>query len=148
MPIQKSRIIAAMILFSAFHLASAWAETKTIDGLAVRMGIVPAEQASQAPGELQTHHRIPKSKSAQHLVVSLANAGNGERFEDAKVSVEVKNPLGQIQKKTLLHVAPAGPSNYGEYFRFDASGQYLITVFVLKPGQGEPFEAIFSENVP
>jgi hypothetical protein len=62
--------------------------------------------------------------------------------------VEVRDPLGRTQKKTLLHVAPAGPSNYGEYFRFDASGQYLITVFVLKPGQGEPFEAIFSENVP
>lgn len=142
------RLAAGLLLLASLHSLNANAETETVDGLTVRIGLVSAEHAGKSPGELKTHLKIPKSKSMQHLVVSLSYAANGERIEDAKVSVVVKNPLGQVQKKSLLHAAPAGPSDYSEFFKFDMSGEYVITVFVLRKDQSEPLEAVFTESLP
>ncbi|HQT26454.1 MAG TPA: hypothetical protein PLK99_07645 [Burkholderiales bacterium] len=144
----KRMLAAGIILLAALYSMNASAQTETIDGMVVRLGLVSAEHAREAPGELQTHLRIPKSKSMQHLMVSLSYAGSGERITDAKVSIEVENPLGQIQKKDLLNAAPAGPVDYSEFFRFDMSGKYFITVFVLRKGQTEPTEAVFTEEIP
>jgi hypothetical protein len=136
------RIVTGALLLAAFHSINAKAESETVDGLTVQVGMAGSPKNPRAP------LNIAKSPSLQPVLVTLSNADNGELIKDAWISMEVRGPLGRKQKKTLLHAAPAGPSNYGESFRFDASGQYLITVFVLKPGQGEPFEAIFTENVP
>lgn len=144
-----TRILAGgIILLAALSSLEAKAQVETIDGLVVRLGLVSAEHARKAPGELATHLHIPKSKAMQHLVVSLSYVGTGERITDAKVSVQVENPLGQIQKKDLLNATPAGPVDYSEFFRFDMSGQYTITVYVLRKGQAEPTEAVFTEEIP
>lgn len=136
------RIVAGAFLLAALHSINAKAESETVDGLTVQIGM------ANSPGKPRAPLNITKSSSLQPVLVTLANADNGELIKDASISMEVRDPLGRTQKKTLLHAAPAVSPDFRESFRFDASGQYLITVFVLKPGQGEPFEAIFSENVP
>ncbi len=142
------RILArSIILLAALYSVSTWAQTETVGGMVVRLGVVSAEHAREAPGELQSHLRIPKSKSMQHLMVSLFKAEGGERITDAKVSIAVENPLGQIQQKELLNAAPAGPVDYSEFFRFDMSGKYVITVSVTRKGEPKPVEAVFTEEI-
>lgn len=135
----------AFVLIAALISLNAKAETETVDGLVVRIGLDSAGHAGKSPG---ASLRIPKSQSMQRLVVSLSYAGNHERITDARVDVEVKNPPGQVQKKALLHAVATAPADYSDFFRFDQSGAYLITVFVLRKGENEPTEAVFAENVP
>ena len=135
----QTRIAAAAFLLAAFHPVHAHAESETVDGLTVRIDMVGKESNARAP------LAISKSASLQPLQVSLSNADNGKPILDAVISLAVRNPRGQHQKKALTR-SPDG--QYSGAFMFDASGQYLVTVYVLKSGQGEPFEAIFSERVP
>jgi hypothetical protein len=138
----------AFVLIAALVSLNAKAETETVDGLVVRIGLDTAGHAGKSPEAHVAPLRIPKSQSMQRLVVSLSYAGNHERITDARVDVEVKNPPGQVQKKALLHAVATAPADYSDFFRFDQSGQYLITVFVLRKGETDPTEAVFAENVP
>ena len=141
------KLMGGLAFLSALYSLPAPAQVQNVDGMTIRIGLVSAEQARQSVGEIQTHGSIPRSKTMKHLVVSLSDANTGERIENAQVTVEVKNPLGQVQKKNMLHAAPAGPSDYSEFFRFDMSGKYEITVHVKRKGTEEPVKASFTEDV-
>ena len=133
------------ILFALVCLAtSAHAEhQKTVSGIIVNIGVVPAEQALGFGGESATHGKGQPS-GAQHLVVTLSDAKSGSHVADAQVTVEIKNPRGNVEKKTLLPASTAGMPDYSETFRFGYSGKYTIRVVVALKGHKKPLNANFT----
>jgi hypothetical protein len=62
--------------------------------------------------------------------VSLSDAKTGAQVADANVSVEIKDPKGNVQKKSLKNGSTAGVADYSEIFAFGWSGKYRIRVTV------------------
>ena len=135
------------ILFALVCMATpAYAEhQKTVSGIIVNIGVVPAEQALGFPGEAATHDKRPPS-GAQHLVVSLSDAKPGIHIADAQVTVEIKDPNGNVEKKTLLPASTTGIPDYSEIFRFGYSGKYTIRVVVALEGSKKPLNANFTRT--
>jgi hypothetical protein len=141
---QGLRIIAAIALGSALALGSAAAQqTKTVDGIVVNLGIVPAEVALRADGHRDAHPTNPPPGS-QHLLVTLDEAKTHQRIGDAEVTIEVTDPRGHVVKKPLLHTQAAGLPDYSELFEFGWSGNYSIHVLITQRADGKPLEARFT----
>ena len=137
------------ILAALFALALAWthatAQQKTVDGVVINLGIVPAEVALQANGHRDMHPPHPPPGS-QHLLVTLDEAAGGKRIGDADVVVEVTDPHGGVEKKALLHTQADGFPDYSELFRFGWAGKYSIRVVVTLKGGAKPIETRYTIN--
>ena len=135
--------------FAALVLAasSAWAQEKTVGGLVIDLGLMPAAKAMQADGHREAHeHAFTNSSAAEHLLVVLADAKSGQRIGDARVVVEVRDPKGKVERKVLLRTQAAGLPDYSEIFQFGWTGKYTIRVSVTpKPG-AKPIESSFTVN--
>ena len=115
---------------------------KTVGGIIVNLGVVPAERALGFSGEAATHDNGQQSGS-QHLVVSLSDAKRGIHVGDAQVTVEIKDPEGNVEKKKLLPANSTGMPDYSGMFRFGYSGKYAIRVVVTLKGSTKPLKANF-----
>ena len=130
-------VVAAL---ASVHAAAQYA--KTIDGLVVNLGIVPAEVALRADGHRDAHPLNPPSGS-QHLLVTLDEEKTHQRLYDSEVVVEVTDPRGGVEKKPLLHTQGGGLPDYSELFRFSWPGTYSIRVVIARPG-AKPLELRFT----
>ncbi len=119
-------------------------QSKTVAGLVVNLGIVPAEVALQAEGHREAHPLHPPSGS-QHLLITLDEEKTGKRIGDAEVVIEITDPHGGVEKKPLLHTQAGGLPDYSELFRFGWSGEYTIRVVITRPG-AKPVEVHFTVN--
>jgi hypothetical protein len=113
---------------------------KTVSGITINIGVVPVARATEFTAAAGAA-KYPSG--AQHLVVSLTDAKTGSRLGDARVVVEIKDPHGKIEKKSLNPAVTAGVSDYGEAFRFDWSGKYVIRVSVTPKGGQRPVTTSF-----
>lgn len=129
-------------------MALAWTpaaaqQSKTVGGLVVNFGIMPAELALRADGHRDAHPLHPPPGS-QHLLITLDEQKSGKRIGDAEVVIEVTDPHGRVEKKPLLHTQAAGFPDFSELFVFSWSGEYSIHV-IITPQQGaKPIEARFT----
>jgi hypothetical protein len=138
--------IAAIALGSALGLGSAAAQqTKTVDGIVVNFGMVPAEVALRAEGHRDAHPTNPPPGS-QHLLVTLDDAKTHQRIGDAEVTIEVTDPHGRVVRKPLLHTQGGGLPDYSELFEFGWSGNYSIRVLITPRRDAKPLEARFTVN--
>lgn len=145
MNLKNACLGVSAILFALVYMAtSAHAEhQKTVSGIVVNIGVVPAQQARGFPGEAAAHGNR-QSSGTQHLVVSLSDAKTGAHVADAQVSVQIKDPKGNVEKKTLLRGNTGGMADYSETFRFGYSGKYAIRVVVALKGRKKPLNANFT----
>jgi hypothetical protein len=126
-------IVALFSLSICFMPAAAGAQQKTIDGIIVNLGIVPATQAGAFANEPDTHReRLPSG--AQHLLISLMDAKTGTHISGAEVSVEIKDPRGKAVKKTLTEAVTAGVPDYSGLVTFPWAGKYEIKVSIKPKG--------------
>jgi hypothetical protein len=143
--IQRFCIIAASLVAS---MVLTWTpavaqQVRTVAGLVVNMGIVPAEIALRADGHSDMHPQHPPGGS-QHVLVTLDDEKNHNRIGDAEVLVEVTDPRGRVERKPLLHTQAGGFPDYSELFVFGWSGDYTIrTLITLRPGT-TPIETRFT----
>ena len=120
-------------------------QSKTVGGLAINLGLMPAEQAMRADGHRDAHPE-KNPPGTQHILITLDDAKTGKRIGNAEVVVEVTDPKGHADKKPLLHTQSAGRPDYSEMFQFSWSGKYSIHVSITpKPG-AKPIEARFTVN--
>jgi hypothetical protein len=138
-----------LLAFLVLTLAAipGWTQEKTVGGLVINLGLMPAAKAMQVGGHREAHeHAFTNSTGAEHLLVVVVNAKTGERRGDARVVVEVRDPKGKIERKVLLRTQAAGLPDYSEIFQFGWSGKYTVRVSVTpKPG-AKPVEARFTVN--
>ena len=130
-------------LFTLLFAASAFAQqAKTVDGVAIQLGIMSAEKAVHAEGHRDAHPaQFPHG--TQHIVIVLADAQSGTHIADADVMVEVVDPKGGVEKKTLLHTSAAGMPDYSELFLFNWSGTYSLRLTATR-ANAKPLKATFT----
>ena len=104
-----------------------------MNGLIVNIGVVPAEQALGFPAESESH-ATKQPSGAKHLIVSLSDATTGQHIEDARVSAEIRDPKGTVQRKQLIRTKTAGRTDYSEVFVLGWSGAYRIRIRVERAG--------------
>lgn len=127
------RCVIGVLAALLFAIPPAWAQhQKIVGGMVVNVGVVPASQVVGLAGEAETHGTRHPSGS-QHILVSLSDAKTGAQVADANVSVEIKDPKGNVQKKSLKNGSTAGTADYSEIFGFGWSGKYRIRV-TIQPG--------------
>ncbi|NNM81888.1 MAG: hypothetical protein HKL98_04685 [Burkholderiales bacterium] len=139
------RILATGLCLAALlSPLQAMADAKTVDGVVVKIGVVSAAQDGNLPENFTAP--LHKEKAIQRLLVNLSRAENQQRIDNAIVRAEVKNPGGTMEKKILHRIRNS--TDYSELFRFDRSGNYLITISIQTKNRKEPLEAVFTENIP
>jgi hypothetical protein len=133
-------ILLAIVLAST---AAAGQQVKSVAGVVVNFGVMPAEVALRADGHRDMHPPNPPSGS-QHLLVMLADEKTQARIGDAAVSIEVTDPRGRVETKPMLHTQAGGVPDYSELFTFGWSGEYKIRVIITLNSGAKPIETRFT----
>lgn len=127
------------------------AETvRTVGGLAIYLGVVPAEILQGHPREhpeKKMHRRVPSDARRQrHVVIAIFDAATGARVENAVVSAKVGEPgLAKVEKR-LEPMPIAGAASYGNFFSMP-DGTYEIDVRVMQPSTGKVVDTRFTYAV-
>lgn len=137
------RTFAAAALLGLITGVAFGQQARTLDGVAINFGLMPALQAVHAEGHREAHPAIFPSGS-QHVLVTLAYAKTGRRIGDAQVLVEIVDPKGSVEKKALLHTTAAGMPDYSELFVFGWSGTYTVHITATHPSTPKPVETTFT----
>jgi hypothetical protein len=112
---------------------------KTVEGVSVYMGIVPARillDHSDEHLEREMHGGAARSTGQYHVMVALFDARTGDRITDAVVTARISGPGTMQPEKTLDPMAIANAMTYGNYFAMDAPGSYAIAIRIYRPGSG------------
>jgi hypothetical protein len=133
-------LIGALLvgLFVAVNpaVAAEGGETKTVGGLTVYLGVVPAELV-KGPGPHSTerpmHGGAPRGSHEHHIVVAVFDSATNARIEDATVTAKVSGLGLSGPQKTLEPMKIADTITYGAYFNLTAD-LYTIRVTVQRPG--------------
>src|ERR1700675_3562232 len=99
-----------LLAFLALALGAVpgWTQEKTVGGLVINLGLMPAQKAMQVGGHREAHkHEFTSPSASQQLLVVLADKKTGTRIANAQVVVEVTDPKGRAEKKTLMSTQAA-----------------------------------------
>lgn len=141
-----SGVITAGLLGLASTATPAGAQgARTVDGMIVNLGLMPAEVALTVAGHRDAHPAHPPQGS-EHLLITLDDQRTGRRIGNAEVAVEVTDSHGHVQKKALLHTQAAGLADYSELFTFGASGKYSVRVIITPAPNAQAVETRFDVN--
>jgi hypothetical protein len=137
-------MVAVALLAMALGCAPVAAQqSRSVAGLVINLGIMPAEVALQADGHRDMHPARPPSGS-QHLLITVDEEKSGQRIGDAQVVIEVTDPHGHVEKKPLLHTQAGGIPDYSELFRFGWEGEYSVHVIITPRSSARPIDALFT----
>jgi hypothetical protein len=137
----RASLVAVALLTMTLTCAPVSAQqSRSVSGIVINLGIVPAEVALQADGHRDMHPAHPPSGS-QHLLITLDEEKTGQRIGDAEVEIEVTDPHGHVEKKPLLHTQAGGFPDYSELFRFGWEGEYAIRVIITRRPGAKPIDA-------
>ena len=144
MPSLRSLVMGVALVGAALVWTPAAAQyTQTVGGFVVNLGIVPAAVALRAEGHSEAHPLHPPPGS-QHLLVTLDEEKTGKRVDQPEVVIEVTDPRGKVEKKSLLHTHSGGFPDYSELFVFGWPGKYSIRVIITSRPAAKPVEARFT----
>ncbi|MBB4372694.1 hypothetical protein GGD63_005504 [Bradyrhizobium sp. cir1] len=142
---------AVVALFAAFVLAvsamgrgntaavAAESElSKTVGGVTVYLGVVPAEMVKGLPAGSSTerpmHSGIPKGRHEYHLLAAVFDATGGKRLSDAIVTAQVSG-LGLSGSKVKLEpMQISGTTTYGGFVDLPGFDLYTVKLTVERSG--------------
>jgi hypothetical protein len=136
-------LAVAALAASLAALPAAAQQVKVVSGLVVNMGITSALDAEHVDAQHGVH-KGGHGSGMEHVIVSLARDKDGTRVADADVTIEVRSPKGEVQKKPAAAMVTAGFPDYSEVFDFGRSGTYLVRVMVSRKPATKPVEAVFT----
>lgn len=123
---------------------------KTVDGMEIYLGLLPAEVMRAAPAgsaERTMHGGVPSGSGYFHVNVSVFDAASKSPVGGAKVSLRVEQLDGSGATKALEPVALNNVPGYGNYVRLRRNTQYVLIVRVQKPDTPRAAEARFEHKV-
>jgi len=130
--------VAMLVAVSAYAQ-----QAKTVDGLLINFGLLSAEQAIHAQGHRDAHpEKFPSG--SQHILITLTDEKTAKRIGDADVVLEVIDPKGKAERKSLLRTSAAGMPDYSELFVFGGSGNYVVRVSVFRRKDARPVKTSFT----
>jgi hypothetical protein len=136
-------VLALLVICAALLPVSHAAQQKTIEDVIVNLGIVSAGQARGFPGEAERHPGA-RASGGQHLLISLRHAKTLEPISGAEVTVEIRDPRGNTQRKTLTEATTAGVPDYSGLVTFAWAGTYKIKVTIKRRGSKRPLVTTLS----
>ena len=140
---RASRMAVALLTIALACAPVAAQQRRSVAGIVINLGIVPAEVALQATGHRDMHPANPPAGS-QHLLITIDEEQTGKRIGDAQVVIEVTDPRGHVEKKPLLHTQAGGMPDYSELFRFGWEGEYSIRVIIAPRPGAKPVDTRFT----
>jgi hypothetical protein len=112
-------------------------EFKTVDGLAVYLGVVPAEIVKGHPRghpEQTMHGGAPIGSHQYHVLAAFFDSASGARISDAAVTAQVSG-LGLSGSRYRLEAMEiADTVTYGGYFNLPGRDLYTVRLTVERPG--------------
>ena len=120
---------------------------RSVDGLAVYLGVVPAEIVKGHPKahpERTMHDETPRDEHAFHVVVAVFDGATGARLEDLAVRATLLPPARPPLTEPLERMTVAGAVTYGNFVRLAGYGTYRIRVAIERPGGEKPVVAEFA----
>jgi hypothetical protein len=137
--------VAVSFLLPGVVFAQSEPLTRTVDGITVHLGVIPAQIVQGHPKEHaeSSMHESERKAGQTHIVVAVFDAKTNQRIVNAKVSARV----GQIglapEYKDLERMQIAGTISYGNFFRMRANTRHTIRISVTPGGSGHTVEATF-----
>jgi hypothetical protein len=125
------------LLFFALPAAAATEYEKHADGLAVYLGVLPA-QLLRGPSEshLTTMHGgMPSSSGTHHVLVGVYDERSGKQLDRATVEATVV-PFGLGgTRRTLEPMNIGATTTYGNFFPMSVPGPYTIRISIRQQDQ-------------
>ncbi|MEW5755866.1 MAG: hypothetical protein AB1810_06135 [Pseudomonadota bacterium] len=142
-----SGILAVVLsLQGATAAAMDTSQSKVVHGMAVYLGIFPAEIILGHPKEhpeSEMHGGVPGGKHKYHVVIALFDNATGKRVTDAEVKANVAEIGLAGQEKKLEPMKIADTVTYGNYFEMIGSNPYKIKLQIRRKGEKTAREAEF-----
>jgi hypothetical protein len=135
-----------VILFSNVY-ASHPQQYKLVNGIAIYLTIMPAEMLRGHSKEHPESDMHPKARvegaNQHHIVVSLFDAKNGDRLQNAIIKAKVSgiNFEGPVRKLELMVMG--GIRSYGNFFNMPFAGTYQVDLDIQTEGKNEVIKVIF-----
>ncbi len=84
-------LFCSLVVFPTAASAAHLGQTKTVDGVAIYLGIVPTAVMRQNPDIYPAHEpsKIPSGKHVHHVMLALFDDPGGERITEAIVTARV-----------------------------------------------------------
>ncbi len=142
----RSMFVVFLGLANATTTAADTAYHRTVDGIAVYIGIVPAELVRGHPPEhpeATMHGGVTVGES--HLTVAVYDAKSGQRIRNAAVAARIIDDRGisNVRKK-LEPMLIADSPTFGGYFSMQSAGTYRIEIEIQVPGRTKAVIATFT----
>jgi hypothetical protein len=121
----------SLLIATAVSLAADPGSPKVVQGVAIYLGVVPAEVILGHPKghpEMQMHGGVPHGSNRYHVVVALFDDATGKRVTGAKVKAMVAQAGMSGERKTLETMRISGSESYGNWFTLPEQGAYLIQI--------------------
>jgi hypothetical protein len=141
-------VIAAIAVLAGIAPAFAQdiAPYKLAGGLAVYLGVIPAEMITGHPkghAEAQMHGGVPSGRHVHHVMVAIFDDASGQRITDAVVTANAAGLGLAGTEKTLEPMTIADAVTYGTYFDLPGRDRYRIRIEIARPGAARPVIAEF-----
>jgi len=131
---------AAMAAERDAAIAAETEQSKTAGGLAVYLGVVPAEIVKGPSAQIllskgpHDYNITSKSPHEYQIVAAVFDAASGERVSDAVVTAEVSGLGLTGGKEKLEPMQIAGSMAYGGFFELPGSDRYTVKLTVERTG--------------
>lgn len=135
------------ISWSSMTVAADDAPYKLAGGLAVYLGVVPAEIVKGHPSqhaEKTMHGGAPKGAHQYHIVAAVFDAATSARVSDASVTAQISGIGLSGTKKKLDPMEIANTITYGAFFDLPGRDLYTIGLTIQRPGQAKPVSLEFN----
>jgi len=139
-------LCAALGPWSDISAAAQNGQYRTIGGLTVYLGVVPAEIVrgpSPHSAERPMHGRILRGPHEYHVIVAIFDAATGARISDATVIAQVSGLglAGTKQKLDPMEIAKT--VTYGAFFHLPGRDLYTVKLAVERSGGNRPVTVNF-----
>jgi hypothetical protein len=135
-------LVCMLLLASALHANVALAaddstrQSHIVDGIAVYLGVIPAEILKGHPAghvEREMHRTSVPGPLSQHVLIALFDSTSGARITDATVEAAVL-ATGLPAKRVALEPMTIGDSvTFGNFMPLPARVPYRIQVWIRRP---------------
>ena len=127
-------LVGLAMLCIATTSPAAAEDYKTAGGLAVYLGVIPAEMVKGPP----MHGGTPRHGHAYHLVAAVFDAATNARVSDAAVTAQVSGRGLSGAAKALEPMEIAKTTTYGNFFDLPGADLYTIRLTIQRPGSQHP----------
>lgn len=129
---------AAALGIPIASVCAAPGDPKTVDGITVYLGVVPAEMIVGHPGEhaeSRMHGGIPSGRRFHHIVVYLIDPRRPHHPELMDVRAKVHPPGLAPEQRKLEPMHIGNTISFGNYFFMPGSDPFRITIEMKRPGE-------------